>query len=407
MFSIPKTYADDNEDYITLLPLKKFAKEFGEGVVHTTSSRQEAISEIEEYANKSTNNCEIVKSWLDGVLTEGIKELQIRFFNYAEGVSREGFLEMAQEKLEDILVDKDNRHYCNHFSPELRLFRYDIMDIPAGEKVIRLYMGKLLSVLNDKETVSAVHYPIFLEIYTDSRMIVVRAKPKSNLFKYQKDFVVDALESTTVEKELKNAVNYIVTMFEMLLYKPVDAQYIHKSNLYKMLNKYTDTPPEIEALMREHQNDVDSMVDNMIETCGLSKAYKDDVKADINNMIEKYFSISYPDKNIFTVNRAIYPLHLIATDEEESRVEQTAGMEEPLQSKAIFFDNKKMLQKSKMCDGVSFVCKRNDSRYSSTTFKVKITTKMDFCVMKLTEYTAEEDIVNVLFTLTHPGRTAE
>ena len=407
MFSIPKSYAEDNEDYITLLPLKRLAKELGGRVVHTTSNRQDAIREIEEFANKSQENCEIVNQWLDGVLIEGIKEMQIRFFNYSEGVTKESFLIEAKGKLEKLIVDKNNRHYCNRFEPELCLFRYDIEKLPDGGNVVRLYMGKLLSVVNDKEKVSAIQYPIFIELYTDSRMIVARAKSKANLFKYQKDFVADAAESTRVDKELKSAVKYVIELLGVKLYKIGDAQHIHKTNLYKMLDRYTTTPDEIKSLMHEHDDNVDSMVEEIIRTCNLNASYKDDVRADMNNMIEKYFSISYPDKKIFTDNRDIYPLHLIATDEEESRVEQTAGMEEPLQSKAIFFDNKKMLQKSKMCDGVSFVCKRKDSRYTSNTFKVRIITKNDYCAIKFTEYTAEEDMNNVLFTLTYPERTAE
>ncbi len=83
----------------------------GGKVVHTTSNRQDAIREIEEFANKSQENCEIVNQWLDGVLIEGIKEMQIRFFNYTEGVTKESFLKEAEGKLEMLIVNKNNRHY--------------------------------------------------------------------------------------------------------------------------------------------------------------------------------------------------------------------------------------------------------------------------------------------------------
>lgn len=55
-----------------------------------------------------------------------------------------------------------------------------------------------------------------------------------------------------------------------------------------MLEKYTQTPKEILELMDE--------------------------KSSVLNMIEKYFSISYPDKKIFTKDRDAYPLKLNATD---------------------------------------------------------------------------------------------
>ena len=141
------------------------------------------------------------------------------------------------------------------------------------------------------------------------------------------------------------------------------------------------------------------MVDLLMkDICNLPNGYKEDVESNMLNMVEKYFSISYPDKKIFTRDRDAYPLKLNATDEEDSKVEQTAALETPLQSKAIFFDNKKMLQKSQSCDGVSFMFNRINTLYCTRQFKVKIVIYKDFCTLKFTEYTMEEDIIHVLFS---------
>lgn len=113
----------------------------------------------------------------------------------------------------------------------------------------------------------------------------------------------------------------------------------------------------------------------MSEICNLAPRYRNDVHSSVLNMVEKYLSISYSKQAIFTQNRDAYPLKLNATDEEESRVEQTAAMEEPLQSKAIFFDNKKMLQKNQVCDSVVFKFKRLNTLYCTKGFKVKIIIK--------------------------------
>lgn len=67
----------------------------------------------------------------------------------------------------------------------------------------------------------------------------------------------------------------------------------------------------------------------MKNICSLSNIYREDIKSSVLNMIEKYFSISYPDKKIFTKDRDAYPLKLNATDEEDFTVEQTATMENP------------------------------------------------------------------------------
>ena len=145
----------------------------------------------------------------------------------------------------------------------------------------------------------------------------------------------------------------------------------------------------------------------MYQICDLRTGYKKDVQSNVLNMVEKYFSISYPDKQIFIKDREAYPLKLNATDEEDSKVEQTAAWEEPLQSKAIFFDNKKMLQKSQACDGVTFMFARLNTMYCTRQFKVKIVVNKDYCMLKFTEYTMEEDIIHVLFSLIGTAGIAE
>ena len=112
------------------------------------------------------------------------------------------------------------------------------------------------------------------------------------------------------------------------------------------------------------------------------------------NLIEKYFSITYPNKEIFTTGRTAYPLRIAATDEEESKVDQRSAKEDPLQSKAVFFDNKKMIQKSQKCDGIIFMFERKLEldKY----FKVRFIIKKDYCLIKFTEYTEEVNIQNVL-----------
>jgi hypothetical protein len=133
---------------------------------------------------------------------------------------------------------------------------------------------------------------------------------------------------------------------------------------------------------------------------------KSDILEDINNIVEKYLSINWSDKNIFIQDRSAYPIKLSATDEEESKVEQSAAVAEPLQTKALFFDNKKMLYKSEMCDGVVLQWKRINSKYFPTdSFKVKISVNAKgACIFKFSEYTSQEDIENVVFSLIRAKR---
>ena len=107
------------------------------------------------------------------------------------------------------------------------------------------------------------------------------------------------------------------------------------------------------------------------------------------------------NKDIFIKDRVAYPVKLSATDEEESKVEQTAAAYEPLQTKALFFDNKKMLYKNRSCDGIMLRWKRScqmSGQTSQFTVKMSMNAK-GLCIFKFAEYTAKEDIENVIFSI--------
>ena len=99
--------------------------------------------------------------------------------------------------------------------------------------------------------------------------------------------------------------------------------------------------------------------------------------------------INWLDKEIFTRHRKAYPIKLRATDEEDSHVDQTAGGDSgPLQSKAIFFDNKRMIDNDEMCDGLTLKWKRSVRTYYPETFTVRISEKRGKCYLSFKEYTA-------------------
>lgn len=400
MFSIPHTFANEDESYITIPALKRFAKEKRNDDLKTTVDRPQLIEDIENYANQSEEKEEIVLDWLDQVLVEGIKEVQIKYLDDTfplDLLSDDAYVDGI---LTPVLVDNNNRHLCGHYTEALRLYRYKIISESDQGRRIQFYLGKLLCTFDKKKGSATTMYPIFVEIFIDKGLIVARAKSKSGMYKYMDSFVLEAATSTTAEKQMDNAIKYVCGLLSLETASHFESSERFKKQLYLMLERYTQTPQEIIDLMNAKTTEVNEMVDAMMNNiCILPEAYRDDVQSNVLNMVEKYFSISYPDKKIFTRNRDAYPLKLNATDEEDSRVEQTAAMEDPLQSKAIFFDNKKMLQKSQSCDGVSFMFNRINTLYCTKQFRVKIMVFKDYCTLKFTEYTMEEDIIHVLFSL--------
>lgn len=408
MFSIPHTFVNEDESYITIPALRRFAKEKRKEDLKTTVDRPQLVEDIEKYANQSIEKKEMVLDWLDQVLIEGIKEVQIRYLDDAFPISFLSDDAYVHGVLSPKLADNNNRHLCGHYTEELQLYRYEIVSESDFGRRIKLYFGKLICTFDKKKGSATTPYPIFVEIFVDKGLVVARSKSKSGMYKYMDAFVLEAATSTTAEKQMGDAIKYVCGLFSMGTASSFEASEHFKKQLYLMLEKYTKTPKEIENLIEGKSSEIEQMVDILVkDICNLPDGYKEDVQSNVLNMVEKYFSISYPDKKIFTKDREAYPLRLNATDEEDSRVEQTAAMEEPLQSKAIFFDNKKMLQKSQSCDGVSFMFNRLNTLYCTRQFKVKVVILRDYCTLKFTEYTMEEDIIHVLFSLIGTAGNAE
>lgn len=401
MFSVPYTFANEDESYITIPALKRFAREKKNEDLKTTVDRPQLLQDIENYANQSPENEAEVLDWLDQVLVEGIKDVQIKLIDDESFTT--SFIdqdEFVEKVLEPLIVNKTNRHLNKGYTESLGVFRYEITNESVFGRRIRLYMGKLLCTFDKKHGAATVPYPIAVDVYCDAGIIVARAKSKSGLYKYEEDFVLEKATPTKSEKETAAAIKWVAEKLVLNTRKSFEAETVFKSQLYDMLEKYTKTPTEIINLMDTKKTEIDGVVETVMhQICNLRAAYREDVKSNVLNMVEKYFSISYPNKQIFIKDREAYPLKLNATDEEDSKVEQTAALEEPLQSKAIFFDNKKMLQKSRACDGVTFMFARLNTMYCSRQFKVKIVVNKDYCMLKFTEYTMEEDIIHVLFSL--------
>ena len=407
MFSIPYTFANEDESYITIPALKRFAKEKKKEDLKTTVDRPQLIADIENYANQSVEKEEEVLDWLDHVLIEGIKDVQIKCIDDSLMNDLLNDDQYVEKLLEPVLVDKNNQYLNKEYSEMLRLFRYEIVPTSEYGRRIKLYAGKLLCTFDKKHGAATVPYPIAVDVYCDKGIIVSRAKSKSGLYKYVDEFVLEQAIPTKSEKETATAIKWVCEKLAISTKKSFEAETVFKSCLYCMLERYTQTPNEIIELINQKTAEINGIVDSVMhQICNLRRAYEDDVRSNVLNMVEKYFSISYPDKQIFIKDREAYPLKLNATDEEDSKVEQTAALEEPLQSKAIFFDNKKMLQKSQACDGVTFMFARINTMYCSKQFKVKIVVNKDYCILKFTEYTMEEDIIHVLFSLIGTARNA-
>ncbi|MBQ2611351.1 hypothetical protein IJF81_03055, partial [bacterium] len=242
-----------------------------------------------------------------------------------------------------------------------------------------------------------VDFPVIAEYYIENSWLLIKVKPRSNIYQYTgKDFNIDTAISTTIEKQVKEVQEKVSDLLNFS-HDDYSKEEILKNRLFELLKLYTNTPEEIQAVLDNQEEMIEEMSQQIKDLCNLNDSQKGDVHDDIQNIVEKYLSIIWKDKEIFIKDREAYPIKLNATDDEASRVEQVAGFAQPLQTKAVFFDNKKMLYKSKKCDNIELKWKRKNRKYFSESFLVNISVNSrGVCILKFREYVVQEDIENVL-----------
>lgn len=173
-----------------------------------------------------------------------------------------------------------------------------------------------------------------------------------------------------------------------------------KTKVFELLSRFSDTPEPIKKILDENE-EIIKQTSNLIQTAANAPDRQlTNVEEDIRNILEKYISINWKNKEDFKNDREAFPVKLIATDDEESKVEQESKSREALQTKEIFFDNKKRLYTNRKCDGVEFEwARKNKGFFDSDHFNVSFVIKKGKCIIKFREYTEMEDIRNVLFSI--------
>lgn len=394
MFRFPLTFKDENEDYVILQPLRDFSKTHGIKDVKSTSRKVFIANAIERFANESAQNKDLTNIWLDDMVKEGRKDIYIKSICLDNEIKNklidEAFLE---SKLRKWLPENNKRHIAeNRYTNEYLLYKYEILREERGTRVV-FHLCRMITFINSKKVRSGQYYPVICEILIEKNIMITRVKSKSKIYDYNP--TDEQLVAVKPEREAFKASDRVLDLLEIK--KQIDETINFKMKLYNMLLKFTETPEEIVKYMNNVQSRMNLISKEIRNICNVDDVYIDDISKDIYNLVEKYISISRKDKSIFVKNKIAYPIKMVATDEEDSVLQQASALEKPLQSKAIFFDNKKMLQKSEKCDGIIFSFQKisEDERYIA-----RITANdANNCTIKLYDFVKEEDINEALFTL--------
>lgn len=403
MSIIPEFYKSKDEDYFTIPVLKKFIKDNIDSQRNFSSlNKEDCWKSVECFAEESEHNKEIVFSWIDNTMGEGIQESYIYSRSCEPVVIAQISNELGFERfIASRLSFHTNRHICeNHYNSDLSLVRATLEK--GKNDLIRLLFCKKLYYREEKNSTvtRSIYYPIVAEYYFKSGWLVIKAKSRSNLYEYTEKFD-DATPKTTPKKQIENALARVEQIFNIHGDDKNKVSHSLKIKVFKFLDSLVKTPPEIQEILDSLSEKKDLISDNIAEFCRVNDDKINDVKEDIKNLFEKHISINYSDIDVFKRGKIAYPIKLSATDEEETKVETTAARNEPLQTKAAFFDSKKILYNQQSCEGLTLMWKRKSQDFFSEEYipvKIRVGVSGE-CIISFRKFTAKEDIDDVIWTI--------
>ena len=389
------------DDYITIPRLRKFCKENNIG---TFSLKEDGIVKVEQFSNFSAINQDKVDIWLDEVAKEGIKYSFIKKIIRNDGMFKsELFWKdfIKNEFKSRNMLRMNEAIYSNNLSIQFIQYQMNENEVSKVKLNLGLFVYEIKKSSEGSLLTDKIIYPIFVEIDAIKNILEIRVKSKSSIRKVKQDtgiFEIKVGEKVTVE-----SISEEVSMFlkSKLLFEEegldISKDMFFKS-YYKLLASLTNTPQSIIDKIQSKYIEVEDFANKMFLELDLnSSKYINMAKEDLLIWLEKFLSLSEQNKNIFIEDRDGYPVKLIATDSEDTRIEEISANKEPLQTKASYFDHKKILQREQLCDGMSLAFKRNDcTYYSSEPFLAIIYYKKGFGIVKFQEYVEEGDIQNVL-----------
>lgn len=383
-------------DYMTVPPIRIFCKNNG---LRAVSNKEDGISLIEGYAECSPANKAQVLAWIDDVCKEGMKNCYIKKVEYSPVLVNEEYWNHIIEKS----FEHSERAFLNSasFTGSMKIINISYQNNDIGVKKVYITLGKLVYDNSDLENVTEVRipYPVFVTLDIENSIIEIRVKSKGKIYIKKEGNSEGEIrrERVTADKTILDVYNMLQRKFNFTENGLDNSRNDVFSCNYKVLAELAQTPDEILAKISGQEEKMKEICSDFFEKLSLDMRYYEQAKEDIKYFLEKYISLSEKNKNIFTNGKDGYPVKLISTDSEDTTLEETSSNREPLQTKASYFDHKKIFEREKVCDGMALAFFRGNTLYfGKEPFIVNMGYYHGFSVVKFTEYVEEGDIQNVL-----------
>lgn len=399
-FTIPNCFLLENEDFITISPMKRFCDINN---LKKSEIRSELLTTILAFANNSPENEEITVTWLNKVLKEGLKHIYIKRIYFPDPLRLECLKnpDMVHTTLNSLFPKCPQVPIIfSHSTGTLTMQNYSWTISEGHVSKLSFEFTKLITCPTSPGSATDydhIIYPIYVDIDLENGLIMSRGKSKSKMF----DYTPTHSAMDNIKKNTKDLVTEAVSSLYMGLRfayeqrSQSDAYF--KRALYDLFKQTTFTPEFIQEKVQSFEDTNSTFIDQAASALDIKPEYFDKMKQDLNILLEKYISLSDLTEGHILADRDIYPIKMAATDFEYTKHSTTAAKKRPLQCKEKFFDLKNSLDYSKSCDMVTFCFKRLDSKYFSNELpSIGFEIADGWCIIKLLKYIEEEDIEHVL-----------
>lgn len=382
------------DDYIHSSKLKNFCSSHNMPV---SENKPELLKRIINYAGDDENaiNYKETYNWLLDTIKSGSKEFCLK---------RIYFPEESIENLEQIIEEKYTQcprknilSFKNTESFQLVDYKIENNDQGIASKISFLFSRMVLEGDKEFEKGHRIIYPVYIDMYIEEGFVVGRYKPKTIIYKCSEN---DTIYKENKFKPFDETTELIQQLEKNLKTEGMDVNPGQRFGkmMYKVYEKYSFTPVDIQSQIDLMKRQRDAFVDNVFETLELNVINKAKAKIDLDIFLEKFVSINGDREKIFTEDRDAYLIKISSDDIlQMTRIDTASTGNRPLQCSETFFDGKKSILNTKECKNLNLCYNRKRGYLGS--FTVQFSISKSWGVIKMYYVPEEEDIQNVLQTI--------
>ena len=179
----------------------------------------------------------------------------------------------------------------------------------SASKVSFVFSKLVLEGEKEHERGNRIIYPIYIDLYIEEGFFVGRYKPKTTIYNCSEN---DIIYKENRFKPFDTTVELIENLEKLLKTEGMDIDPGQKFGkmMYKLYQKYSFTPTDIQKQIDTLKESRDDFVNNVFDVLGLKVYNKQKAKMDLDIFLEKFISINGDREKIFTEDIDAYLINI-------------------------------------------------------------------------------------------------